>query len=320
MAFELAGAEVPAGSTEWIEVPIATDTDMRDLTVQIYVVNGADDGSTLWAQGTIHGVEQTPGLALRDFLLDLDPADVSGTIVGIPVINPWGFTEKTRVVPVDGKDPNRSFPGSKTGSFTDVWADKMFTIATDVADYFVGFHGGGTETVIPGFSMVVETDDDTEEVSMELAKAADMPHITNLPYGRFAGGLWEELANGGTPAILVECDGKGEINPEFYDNVTRGLNNIADHIGLLDGEQNRQNTPEVHTQLDFPSCRTGGYFHAEIDGHEYFEEGQQLGHITDIKGRTVETIEADYNGVVIGVRSYATVRPGDTVFELAPSE
>lgn len=320
MAFEFAGTEIADGSTEWVEFSIATDTDMRELTVPAFVVNGAGDGPTLWAQGTIHGVEQTPGLALRDFLLDLDPADVSGAIVGFPVINPWGFTQKERIVPIDGKDPNRSFPGASDGSFTQRWAATMFEAATGVADYFVGFHGGGTETSIPGFSMVVKTGDETEEASMEFARAADMPHITRLEYGSFAGGLWEELANRGTPAILVECAGKGEINPEFYEAVSRGLQNMAVNVGLVEGEEDRHHEPEVHTQLDFIKCSAGGYFHAEVEGHEHFEAGQRLGYVTDIKGRTVDEIEAEYDGVVIGIRTYATVRPGDQVFELSPSE
>ena len=52
-----------------------------------------------------------------------------------------------------------------------------------------------------------------------------------------------------------------------------------------------------------------------IEGDEV-EAGQRLGRVLDRFGMTIEEIRADVDGVVMMVRTFARVRPGDSLFIL----
>jgi predicted deacylase len=49
---------------------------------------------------------------------------LSGTIVSLPLLDVPAFLERTPFVcPIDGKNPNRFFPGNPEGSFTEIMDD-----------------------------------------------------------------------------------------------------------------------------------------------------------------------------------------------------
>ena len=65
-----------------------------------------------------------------------------GTIIVIPIVNVFGFINSDRYVP-DGKDVNRSFPGSLTGSLASRIARTLTKYVFPHVDYIMDFHTGG---------------------------------------------------------------------------------------------------------------------------------------------------------------------------------
>lgn len=311
MAIEIAGEHVPPGQSLWVEFAVAEEAGLQSHAIPAYVLNGDEDGPVWWLQGTIHGNEHVGGLAVREFLLELSPKHVEGTIVGIPVANPTAFTAKTRESPLDHKDPNRQFPGSSDGSFTEILADVLFTAASEHADYFVGMHGAGDELNIKGFSVCIRTSDDVETRSRELCRAVGFQHVSALAPENLGGMMCSELAESGVPSILIECGGSQEPLPA--QRRARGaIENIARKIGVLPGEVEEFSEPEYHEDAyTFVTAQTGGYFHSRVALEDAVEEGEVIGEITTVKGDTLEEIVAPHDGAIIDLRTYPMARPGD---------
>jgi hypothetical protein len=61
----------------------------------------------------------------------------------IPIINVYGFVNKSREFP-DGRDLNRVFPGSKTGSLASRFAFHILSEIMPIVNYAVDFHAGAS--------------------------------------------------------------------------------------------------------------------------------------------------------------------------------
>lgn len=324
MAIEIAGKRVPSNSASWVELEVTQDADMSPIAVQMYVLNGAGDGPTVWLQGNIHGNEHEGGLAFRDFLLDLDPSEVDGAFVGVPAANPSAFANKARVSPIGidqfgTADVNRAFPGETGGPFPKAMAHSLFEAANEHADYFVGTHSAdGEGRMDPGFTVVSRTGDDVYDESLAMAEVVDIPHIVEFEPGGVGGSMYEKLAGAGTPAILIECGGGATINDYAMETFTKGARNVARQVGVLDGDPVLENDPETHDGLTFIYTSVGGFFHSDVELDDVVDEGTEIGRVTNLRGETVDTFEARYEGIIISVRTYPIARPGDKVFSMAP--
>ena len=90
---------VPAGSDAALDIPVA-------------VVRGARPGPVLALVAGAHGTEYASIIAIERLIEKLDPAQISGTVILVPLINTPSFEQKVpHLNPVDGKSMNRFYPG-----------------------------------------------------------------------------------------------------------------------------------------------------------------------------------------------------------------
>lgn len=318
MAIEIEGTTVSDGESQWVTVPIATDADMSELDLRVRVISNGE-GPTVWLQGGLHGSEHVGARALRDVLLGIDPADVSGTIIGVPVANPTAFANKQRLTGVDGRDVNRSFPGSQNGYFSEMLADRLYSLATTHADYFADFHNGGNEYEVAGFCIFSETGDEHEEESVAMCRASNLPYAVGVS-SEFGGSMGTELIDEGIPSAVIEVGGVGHISEEYYQMNVDAIKNVAKEVNVLAGEPETDVDMSVHSGSDWHHASTGGFFEPIIECNEEVSEGDELARITNIEGNIVETFEAQYDGILVCIRTYPMVRPGDWALQLTPND
>ena len=106
---------VEAGTRRHFEIPAGRLPSGSYLSLPLEVVHGLRPGPTVWLSGAIHGDEIVGVEIIRQVLGHLDPRDLAGTVLALPVVNVFGFVMESRYLP-DRRDLNRSFPGSKSGS------------------------------------------------------------------------------------------------------------------------------------------------------------------------------------------------------------
>ncbi len=122
--------EVPAGVDQATNIPVA-------------VVNGVKPGPVLALVSGAHGTEYASIIALETLILDLDPSQLTGTVIILPLVNLPSFEQKVpHVNPVDKKSMNRFYPGKADGTQTERASYLITKEVVDRCDYLIDFHGG----------------------------------------------------------------------------------------------------------------------------------------------------------------------------------
>ena len=317
MGYQIAGTSVPANSKTWIELPTTSDAENSRFDVPAIVVNGGE-GPTIWFQAAVHGDEHTGSIALRDTMQAIDPAEVTGRLVGIPVVNRSAFAGKSRTAPVDNKDLNRQFPGRDNGTFSELLAKEMYEYASEHADYFVDLHSGRTDTYIAGYSIFPAAGGDVETTGKKLASATDLPYAVGMHPDTIDGLLMFELAEEGIPGMIVETGGEGRLHKTHVDDASQAIRGIAAELDVLPEPAPRSPDVQLTYGMDFLKAGTGGYFECDVDSNDQVTEGEVLAEITGIRGEIKEQIRAPYDGLVVSVRTFGVARPGDPLFEVVP--
>jgi hypothetical protein len=176
----------PDQSFEGIAVPTA-----------VLVVHGVDDGPTLCLTAAIHGDELNGIEIVRRVLYDLDPSELSGTVIGVPIVNLQGFRRGSRYLP-DRRDLNRFFPGTGYGSSASRIAASFFTEVIQHCDALVDIHTGSfARTNLPQ----LRADMKIPEVA-KLTQGFGANSVLHNPGA--VGTLRRAATDSGIPAVTIE--------------------------------------------------------------------------------------------------------------------
>src|SRR5262245_16574084 len=222
---------------------------LKEWSWPFTVIRGANAGPRLALISGVHPTEYPAIEANIRTARRLDPAEVSGTVVSLPLIDVPAFLPRTPFVcPIDGKNPNRFFPGNPNGTFTEVMDDAIFRAVIQPADYLVDLHGGDMVEALAPFSLYsVGTDDAVTQASAEIGRAFGLPYlIANRPAAGGIGGTSIQAAAAvGVPGIVAEAGSCGLLTEPETQLLVDGIENVLRHLGMIDGEVRRHTTIEV---------------------------------------------------------------------------
>ena len=208
----------------------------RTVSLPVAITHGSAAGPVLAVTAGIHGAEYVPIVAVRQFIRDLDPTQMRGTIVACLQSSPAAFQERSAFInPLDGQNLNRSFPGHPGGGPTARLAAWLWENLLARADCYVDCHCGDLpETLDPFTSVSPGPDGVVSERSRALADCFD---VARLIVNRTAGSTIREAALAGIPAALVEVGGEGRWSQEEADIQRRGLHRVAAMVGILQAKK-----------------------------------------------------------------------------------
>jgi len=93
----------------------------------MWLINGVGEGPSLVVTAGVHAAEYASIAAALELGRSLDPGSLSGRVIVVPVLDMPAFTARSiYVCPLDGKNPNRVFPGNPQGSASEQIADWVF--------------------------------------------------------------------------------------------------------------------------------------------------------------------------------------------------
>lgn len=274
-------------------VNLATST----VSLPVAITHGSAPGPVLAVTAGIHGAEYVPIVAVRQFIRDLDPTQMRGTIVACLQSSPAAFQERSAFVnPLDGQNLNRCFPGHPGGGPTARLAAWLWENLLARADYYVDCHCGDLPEMLDPFTSVSPGPDG---VVSELSRAlADCFDVARIIVNRTAGSTIREAALAGIPAALVEVGGEGRWSQEEADIQRRGLHRVAALAGILPAEEGtRPHLPVFEDAADVLSDRPGLWF-PEVAVGTFVARGTRLGRLEDAFGTAVQEILAPASGVL----------------------
>jgi len=184
-----------------------TYADGTPLQSAIHVLVGAEEGSVLYVQAAVHGDEVNGVEVLRRVVTELDPNQMRGVLIIVPITNVSSFIQHQRRNSFDKEDMNRVWPGKVSGSMSLQLAYNLYHQAIRHAQYVIDLHTASSNTAL---HVVYGRDD---QPSRRMAEAFGLEVLLeeeineDLKQSRFTGKLRNVLTEQGVPAITPELGG-----------------------------------------------------------------------------------------------------------------
>lgn len=266
-----------------------------------FEARGSQDGPRVTLIGGIHGCEYSSIAAVTRFMRQLDTARLAGSIVAVPVVSLASFRARSPfVVPADGKNLNRSFPGTLDGTYTDVLARSIFDELIAPADVVLDLHGGDMVEGLVPFALYDESE--VEERAREIAVAFGLPYVVRerATAGPPKGMTSTAAAAAGIPAVIAEAGGRGQLEEEAVQVLVRGVGNALRSLSMLPGDPDPppSGMRNVERFLWLRTSRAGWWDAAVAAGAEV-EASARLGYVRDLYGDVLEEVRAPAPGVVL---------------------
>lgn len=291
---------------------------MPDGDVPYFDIRGDRDGPRLTVLAGVHGAEYCSIAAAREFAATVDPAQVRGRIIVVPVVNVSAFWSRAPfVVPADGRNLNRQFPGDPTGSASQVLADAVFSKLVVGSDFLVDLHAGDIPEALMPFTIYEESA--VESASRELALAYGLPHCVRQPAAArtVAGSTCAAAADADIPAIVAEAGANGLLEPSAVELHLTGLRNLARTVGVLDGDVLPNRPVEDHDGWHWLRTERAGWWQPAHPVGTAVEAGETLGTVSDVWGQPFSEIVSPEAGTVLFLTTSPAVSADGLLLGLA---
>jgi predicted deacylase len=289
----------------------------------------------------VHGCEYASMAGVRRWLRDLERQELRGRVRAVPVLNVTAFAARSPfVVPEDGKNLNRCFPGDPDGTLAQRLAHAAFTQLIAGADAVVDAHAGDLPEVLEPFAMY--SAGPAEARARELAVGYGLRYVVrqqpepgqsgpgqsgpgqsgpNHPgLDQPLGGTTSSAAAAiGVPAVIAEAGGCGLMQSEAVELHVRGLYRVLDLLGMARGgaywEDDRP--PAYLDQFLWLHCDRAGWWEPRARVGEHVGEGQVLGTVTSLDGSQVqEEIRSPADGTLLFLTASPAVSDGGLLLGL----
>jgi uncharacterized protein len=308
-AFQILGAEVEPGTRSRLYWNASQTYAGGDLRTPVDIVHGDRKGPVLCLTAAVHGDELNGVEVVRRVMKQLPPSPLAGTVIGVPVVNLFGFSRNSRYLP-DRRDLNRFFPGSPSGSIASRIAYSFFDQVARHCDALVDMHTGSFDRI------------NLPQVRADLR----IPHVLEFTRGFGAtpvlhsagsrGMLRVAATQAGIPAVTFEVGGPGELEPREIEVGVQSLLTLVHKLGMV------RDSPEwLEPQATFYESRwvranRGGMLISDVALGERVQRGQRIGLIVDPLENSETDIVASVSGRVIGMALNQVVLPGYAIFHL----
>jgi len=275
----------------------------------VLVVNGVNAGPTLCLTGTIHGDELNGIEIIRQTMYDLDPEKLSGSVVGIPIVNLPGFQQGSRYLP-DRRDLNRHFPGRPNGSLADRIAHSLFDNIIRHCDMLVDIHTGSLKrTNLPQLRA-----DMNNPTVAEFTRGFDrmaVVHSTGSP-----GMLRTAAVNAGIRAVTLEAGESHRIQEHQIDAGVNSLTSLMEKQGMISRMFVWGDPQPVYYNSAWVRANHGGILFSEVKLGAKVSKGQILGYIADPITNAQYPIHSSSDGRIIGMAVDQVVMAGFAAYHI----
>jgi predicted deacylase len=284
---------------------------LGDRTWPVITIAGARPGPVVFINGGMHGCEY-PGIETVVRLANtIDPAELNGSLVLMPVVNLPSFWSRTPFVnPIDGLNPNRMFPGEPDGSYTEQLVNALTEEFIARADAYIDLHGGDLVEALVPFSICRHGEEAVDHISKELATAFGLPYLLTVdrPIQPAKGSMsFVASVERGVPGFIAEAGGAGLLEEEpvrlLYDGVVRVLN----HLGMLRREVAPRPPVTVLSGFEWLYSTRAGMFHTRVTVDEPVGRGQVVATVDSLFGDQLEEVTSPADGRVLFVTTSPAV-------------
>jgi predicted deacylase len=282
---------------------------LADFDVPVIELTGSS-GPRLTVLAGVHGCEYAPMAAVRHWTRALAGRELRGSVRAVPVLNLPAFRARSPfVVPDDGKNLNRCFPGDPSGTVAERLAHAAFTQLIEGSDALVDAHAGDMVEALEPFALYDAGA--SEDRARELAAAYGLGYVIRQEPGpgRAVGGTTSTAAAAiGIPAIIAEAGGCGLVEQAAVAAHVRGLDRLLAVLGMTSDPVPDGGAPVHLGRFLWLRAASEGWWEPAIRPGERVAAGQVLGTVSSLDGAQVlQAVTAPAPGVPMFITSSPAV-------------
>ncbi len=288
--------------------------------VPLIIAKGATDGKRIATIAGVHGDELSPIDAVRRIMENLDPAQMSGTVIAVcgvsrPALEYARGTWPSSQFGGSSFDINRVWPGDENGNniatrHAAILWNRLFKNNTDIAlDYHTV--SSGSE-----FTMFIYADCRNQEIH-RIASLFPCEQIKDDP--GLEGTLETAFVAAGIPAITIEIGAARIFDYKKIAIAVEGTLNVFNHYQVIEGEMG-QTSKEAATFFGdrFETIRSthGGFLEILVDLREKLVAGQKVARQRNAFGDIVAEYSTSVTGEVATIARDALSEPGSRIMQI----
>lgn len=309
--------------TKRTDLKIVIDTDDDSHYLPISIINGKENGKTITIIAGIHGYEYPPIMTVQKILQDIDPHQLRGNLIIIPIANIAAFQKRVPFLhPSDNKNLNYIFPGSENGTISEKIAHFITKNIIPISDIFIDIHGGdANEDLIPFVCYYDEQSNPQNTLMAEqLAEVCIMPYIVSFPYNisktEQALYAFKQAVQDNVVGLSLEAGKLGTNDPKDVELITESVYNMLNFLNIYP-KINPKNTPikfEKFNQNTYIKAPATGIFYSSKKAGDFIKKSEELGYITDEFGNILLKIIAPESGLILYKIGTPPVNKDETLF------
>ncbi len=279
-------------SRYWLE--IVKDGMGRPVLIPVIVARGTEDGKTVGITAAVHGNELNGIPVIQRLFKELDVKKLSGTIVGIPVVNVPSYLRKKRRF-LDGTDLNHIMPGKENGTVSQVYAWRVVEKVIKQFDYLLDLHTASNGRVNSYYIRADMSDEVVREMSL-LQNAQIIVH--NPPNDGTLRGTADELE---IPAITLEVGNPNLFQKGMIRDGLTGIHNLLGYLKMTDSEVEAPSSETVICKKSYwMYTDTGGLLSVLPNVTDLVKKGEIVARLSNLFGDLIKEYVAPEDGIVIG--------------------
>ncbi|MCX5495824.1 succinylglutamate desuccinylase/aspartoacylase family protein [Kaistia dalseonensis] len=283
--------------------------------VSVVVAKGAKPGKRVVLVSGVHGDEMSSVHTVQSVMNQLDPAQMSGTVMAATDVARAAMEGMQRRWPNFGRgadliDLNREWPGNENGlTAPSRHAGLLFNhLLRPNADAAIDFHTGTTGFDVAAFN--IGGMDVPEVRAMVELYPVDQIFDNHV----YPGVLHNAFMDEGIPAFTPEIGAARILDPDMIALFVEGTMNVLKHYGIVAGPMGRtgKDANVFVGNSAFPILATeGGLVEHLVGLNDRVAPGQRVAVQRNSFGEVVAEYTSGVAGVVTGQRSDAMAEPGN---------
>ncbi len=306
---EINDHKIKRGEQQSVKLKLAKLPSFDEIELPVHVYRAGQEGPVLLLTGGMHGDEINGVEIIRRMIEQKLIIPEAGSVIAVPLINIFGFIHRERDMP-DGKDINRSFPGSKSGSLARLIAHTLMKQIFPQIDYGVDFHTGGDARInFPQIRCKLNV-----AKNRELAEAFSPPIIVNSSFVNHS--FRQAAQKKGKQVLVFES---GEANRLYEPGIIAAIDGtlrLMKYLGMRSTAPTGEK-PQIFNKSSWVRAASAGMFHSGLSLGERVAKKDILGFISDPYGKERITIKSPRAGFLMGINKASVVHKGDALVHIA---
>ena len=307
--FRILDSEVLPGASARLEWNASQSFAGGEVISPVVVLHGLRPGPVLCLTAGVHGDELNGVEIVRRVTNEVDPKQLGGTIIAVPIVNLFGFSRNSRYLP-DRRDLNRYFPGSRYGSIASRIAASFFENVVRHCDSLVDFHTGSFDrSNLPQ----VRADLARPEVQ-EFSRGFGATTVLHTPGAR--GMLRTAATLSGIPSVTFEVGGPGELQPVEIAHGVQAIHTLLHKLGMSRNLPVWAEPQPYFYESVWVRSDAGGVLLTQVTLGQRVQRGELLGKVIDPIHNIERELRSPVDGRVIGMAKNQVVLPGFAAYHV----